>query len=60
MVAQIPHTANIVPCPDPQCKNGVIRIHNAYSADPLKGEEQICEICDGRGLLVIGNEVAFC
>lgn len=60
MTAEVPHKTNIIPCPDPLCKNGVIIVHNAYSANPLQGEKQICEACDGRGFIVIGNEVAFC
>lgn len=60
MTAEVSQITSIIQCPDPTCKNGEIFVHNAYSADPLQGEKQICEICAGRGLLVIGNAVAFC
>lgn len=40
------------PCPDPHCIDGRIVVHNAYSGDPLKGEEQICDLCSGNGFLV--------
>lgn len=42
-----------IPCPDPKCRSGKITVHNAYSPDPLKGEEQDCDRCAGRGFLVI-------
>ncbi len=41
-----------IPCPDPECADGIILVHNAYSPEPLKPEEQICDICGGRGFLV--------
>ena len=41
-----------VPCPDPECVDGIILVHNAYSTDPLKAEEQPCDTCNGRGFLV--------
>jgi len=41
-----------IPCPDPECVDGIILVHNAYSADPLKPEEQTCDTCGGRGFLV--------
>lgn len=50
--------SNLIPCPDPDCENGVIYVHNAYSADPLKAEEQPCDTCGGRGFILSGDEVA--
>ncbi len=44
------------PCPDPKCHNGKIVVHNAYSSDPLRGEEQACDRCDGKGFLVLQSE----
>ena len=41
-----------IPCPDPECVNGIILVYNAYSADPLKPEEQLCDTCKGRSFLV--------
>ena len=41
-----------VPCPDPECVDGVILVHNAYSDTPLVPKGQICDICGGRGFLV--------
>ena len=41
-----------IPCPDPECVDGTILVHNAYSADPLTPEEQTCDTCGGRGFLV--------
>jgi len=41
-----------IPCPDPECIDGIILVHNAYSEDPLKPEEQPCDTCGGRGFLV--------
>ncbi len=43
----------VVVCPDPDCIAGKIVVHNAYSPDPLKGEEQVCDRCAGRGSLVV-------
>jgi hypothetical protein len=40
------------PCPDPECVDGMILVHNAYSEDPLKPEAQICDTCGGRGFLM--------
>lgn len=40
------------PCPDLQCVDGKILVHNAYSADPLTPEVQPCDICGGTGFLV--------
>ena len=40
------------PCPDPECVDGIILVYNAYNPDPLKAEEQICDICGGKGFLV--------
>ena len=40
------------PCPDPACVDGVILVHNAYSDDPLKPEEQTCDTCGGNAFLV--------
>ena len=41
-----------VPCPDPECVDGVILVNNAYSDNPLVPEEQSCDRCGGRGFLV--------
>ena len=41
-----------VPCPDTECVGGFILVHNAYSADPLKAEVQICDLCGGTGFMV--------
>jgi len=49
---------NVIPCPDPQCEDGVIAVHNAYSADPLKPEEKPCDVCGGKGFLLSGDQVA--
>ena len=48
-----------IPCFDLKCHNGKIIVHNAYSADPLKGEEQPCDRCNGRGFIVLRNDVAI-
>jgi hypothetical protein len=40
------------PCPDPQCVDGIILVHNAYSTDPLIPEEQPCDHCEGKGYIV--------
>lgn len=40
------------PCPDPHCLGGYIVVHNVYSVTPLKGEEQVCDLCGGNGYLV--------
>jgi len=45
-----------IPCPDPKCRSGKIVVHNAYSSDPLKGERQVCDRCNGRGFLVFHSE----
>lgn len=49
--------SNLIPCPNPDCENGVIYVHNAYAPDPLKPEEQTCEFCNGQGFLT-GDDVA--
>ena len=41
-----------IPCPDPECVDGIILVYNAYSANPLVPEEQICDTCGGRSFLV--------
>ncbi len=41
-----------IPCPDPECEDGIILVHNAYNPDPLKPEEQICDCCKGKGFMV--------
>jgi hypothetical protein len=41
-----------VPCPDPECVDGVILVYNAYSENPLEPEEQTCDICGGKSYLV--------
>ncbi len=43
---------NTQPCPDSKCNNGKIIVHNAYSKNPLKGEEQDCDRCGGKGFLI--------
>jgi len=48
-----------IPCPDPKCFNGKIIVHNAYSPDPLVGEEQPCNRCGGKGFLVLRAEAPF-
>ena len=40
------------PCPDLYCIDGRIVVHNAYSDDPLRGEEQACDLCSGSGFIV--------
>lgn len=32
-------------CSDPECKNGIIIVYDAYAADPLTGREQSCDSC---------------
>ena len=41
------------PCPDPECKDGRILVHNIYSGNPLQGEWQICDVCHGRGYILV-------
>jgi hypothetical protein len=41
-----------MPCPDPECVEGMILVYNAYSPDPRKPEKQICDRCFGRGYIV--------
>jgi len=41
------------PCPDPECVDGIILVHNVYSADPLKPEEQTCDVCGGKSYVVL-------
>ncbi len=38
---------SLVLCSDPECKNGIIVVHDAYAADPLTGREQPCDSCLG-------------
>lgn len=38
-----------VPCSDPECVDGKILVYDAYSANPLEGEEQPCDRCNGTG-----------
>ncbi len=45
-------TPEVTVCPDPDCIDGKIVVHNAYSPDPLKGEEQVCDRCAGQAYLV--------
>lgn len=47
-----------IPCPDPECEAGTIVVHNAYAADPLKGEKQPCDRCGGAGVVMVDDEVA--
>jgi hypothetical protein len=42
-----------VPCPDPECDAGFIMVHNAYSSNPLKGEEEMCDTCKGLGVVPV-------
>lgn len=51
--------STLIPCPDPDCESGIIYVNNAYSADPLKPEEQACDRCGGLGFLVSGDKVAI-
>jgi hypothetical protein len=48
-----------VECPNPECEDGFIYIYNAYAADPLKPEEQLCEFCFGRGFISSGDPAAL-
>ena len=41
-----------IPCPDPQCVDGKILVHNAYAPDPRTPEVQECDTCGGHGFLV--------
>jgi hypothetical protein len=43
-------------CPDPECEDGKIIVYNAYSANPLKGEEQNCELCRGVGFFLVEED----
>jgi len=43
----------VIPCSDPECADGFILVHNAYSPTPLKPEKQRCDICGGKGYLVL-------
>jgi hypothetical protein len=48
---------NTIACPDPGCQEGTIVVHNAYASDPLKGEEQPCDTCSGRGFIILSSRV---
>jgi hypothetical protein len=45
-------SVQVIPCPDPNCVDGIILVHNAYSEDPLTPEKQVCDMCGGRSFLV--------
>lgn len=47
-----------VPCPDPECEDGLITVHNAYASNPLKGEEEMCDTCKGLGVVPITAQIA--
>lgn len=42
----------VLKCPDPECEDGKIVVYNAYSENPLKGEEQDCDLCQGTGFIL--------
>ncbi len=44
-----------IPCPDPKCEDGYILVYNAYNEDPLKGEKQPCDLCLGKGYVIISG-----
>lgn len=48
-----------MPCTEPLCRNGKIVVHNAYAEDPLKGEEQTCDVCQGLGFVVFKDKIAI-
>jgi hypothetical protein len=48
-----------IPCPDPECQDGFITVYNIYAQDPLKGEEQPCDICKGRGYITLPANAAI-
>ena len=43
---------SMLPCPDPMCIDVTILVHNAYSEDPLKPEEEVCRVCHGKSYIV--------
>ncbi len=46
-----------LPCPDSECVDGYILVHNAYSPDPLKGERQKCDVCGGTGYIISSQTI---
>ena len=52
-------SSKIIPCYNPDCENGTIYVHDAYSSNPLKPKEYVCDTCDGHGFLVISDEFAL-
>jgi len=40
-----------IPCPDPECEDGVVYVCNAYAEDPLKPERRPCELCFENGFV---------
>jgi hypothetical protein len=55
MIEEIPMEGRLteIPCPDVDCNRGWIPVCNAYSENPLSPEPQICEVCAGKGFLVV-------
>lgn len=49
----------VMPCPDPECKEGYIVVYEAYSSTPLVGHEEICGTCTGDGYIVVKNDLAL-
>lgn len=51
--------SNLIPCANPECKDGKITVFNAYNPDPLKPETEHCALCLGRGFIFSGDLVAL-
>ena len=49
----MPNSLITTPCPDKECKDGFILVRNIYNPDPLKAEKQVCDICQGKGYVVL-------
>lgn len=43
------------PCPNKDCENGEILVCNAYASDPLVPTPEPCDVCSGRGFIVISD-----
>jgi len=43
------------PCPNDGCENGEIQVYNAYAAEPLIPTAQPCDVCFGRGFVLISD-----
>ncbi len=48
-----------IPCPNTECDGGVVYVNNAYSADPLKPEAELCELCFGHSFILSSGDAAL-